>query len=127
MAVIGDASTGAVVETVQRRAVVVSADTGIVMVIYTGVLLGATAIPVWKKHVSVLPIHFGASALACAASLLELLGHDEPALATLASVAAAFETWTGWRIETRGGIESEPLTHGATGITTRIGGRFPGP
>ena len=108
-------------------AAMLSAVTGLVMATYTGVLIGATAIPVWKKHVSVLPIHFGASALASAASLLELLGNKEPALAKLAAAAAAFETFTGWRIEAGGGIESEPLMHGATGITTRIGGMFSGP
>jgi hypothetical protein len=108
-------------------AALLSAATGLVMATYTGVLIGATAIPVWTKHADILPIHFGASALACAASLLELRGHDEPALAALATVAAAFEAWTGWRIEAHGGPESEPLRHGATGITTRIGGMFSGP
>ncbi len=113
--------------TAARLAAIMSAATGLVMATYTGVLIGATAIPVWKKHVAVLPIHFGASALASAASLLELLGHDEPALASLATAAAAFETWTGWRIEAQGGAESQPLTRGATGVTTRIGGMFSGP
>ena len=129
LAVFGGASTVAAAGTgrLPRTAALLSAATGLVMATYTGVLIGATAIPVWKKHVGVLPIHFGASALASAASLLELLGHDEGALATLATAAAAFETWTGWRIEAQGGVESEPLTHGATGITTRIGGMFSGP
>jgi polysulfide reductase-like protein len=128
LAVFGGASTVAAAGKATRFASIVSAATGLVMATYTGVLIGATAIPVWKKHVSTLPIHFGASALASAASLLELLGHDdEPALAALATAAAAFETWTGWRIEARGGVESEPLTRGATGITIRIGGMFSGP
>jgi len=127
LAVFGGASTLAAAGKATRLASIVSAATGLVMATYTGVLIGATAIPVWKKHVGVLPIHFGASALASAASLLELLGHGEPALASLATAAAAFETWTGWRIEAKGGVESEPLTHGATGITTRIGGMFSGP
>lgn len=108
-------------------AAALSAASGLVMATYTGVLIGATSIPVWAKHASVLPIHFGASALACAASLLELRGHDDGALNALAFAAASFEAWTGWRIEARGGIESEPLRHGATGITTRIGGFFSGP
>jgi formate-dependent nitrite reductase membrane component NrfD len=127
LAVFGGASTLAAAGKATRLASIVSAATGLVMATYTGVLIGATAIPVWKKHVAVLPIHFGASALASAASLLELLGHDEPALATLATAAAAFETWTGWRIEVQGGVESQPLTRGATGVTTRIGGMFSGP
>jgi formate-dependent nitrite reductase membrane component NrfD len=117
LAVFGGASAGAVVGPVKRLASVVSAATGLVMATYTGVLLGATAIPVWKKHVSVLPIHFGASALASAASLLELLGNDEKALGELAAAAAAIETGIGLRIEAQGG----------TDLTTRIGGMFSGP
>jgi len=39
---------------------------GLGMATYTGVLLGATAIPVWSKHVKTLPMHFGASGLASA-------------------------------------------------------------
>lgn len=108
-------------------AAMLSAASGLVMATYTGVLIGATAIPVWAKHAGVLPMHFGASALACAASLLELRGHDEPALNAAAFAAASFEAFTGWRIEAQGGAASEPLRHGATGITTRIGGFFSGP
>jgi formate-dependent nitrite reductase membrane component NrfD len=117
LAVFGGASTFAVIGPAKRLASVVSAGTGLVMATYTGVLLGATAIPVWKEHVSVLPVHFGASALASAASLLELLGHDEKALTELAGAAAAIETGIGLRIEARGG----------TDVTTRIGGMFSGP
>ena len=114
LAVFGGASTAALIS---DAAAVASAATGLVMATYTGVLIGATAIPVWKKHADVLPIHFGASALASAASLLELLGHDDKALRKLASLAAAAETVIGMRIEARGG----------TDITTRIGGMFSGP
>ncbi|HEV2720591.1 MAG TPA: NrfD/PsrC family molybdoenzyme membrane anchor subunit [Thermoanaerobaculia bacterium] len=114
LAVFGGASTAALVSNV---AAVVSAVSGLVMATYTGVLLGATAIPVWKKHATVLPIHFGASALATAASLLELRGHDEKALSKLAAAAAVAETAIGVQIEARGG----------TDITTRIGGMFSGP
>ena len=64
---------------------------GLVMATYTGVLLGATAIPVWATHARTLPIHFGASALASATALLTLRGHDEQALNVLALAAAAFE------------------------------------
>jgi hypothetical protein len=94
---------------------------------YTGVLLGATAIPVWAAHAKTLPIHFGASALASATALLTLRGHDEQALNVLALAAAAFETYTGIEIESDRTIDSEPLRHGVTGTTTRIGGFFSGP
>jgi len=114
LAAFGGASTIAIVSDV---AAVASAAAGLVMATYTGVLLGATAIPVWKEHAAILPIHFGASALATAASLLELLGHDDKALARLASAAAATETAIGVQIEARGG----------TDVTTRIGGMFSGP
>jgi formate-dependent nitrite reductase membrane component NrfD len=117
LAIFGGASTAAAAGIAKRPASLVSAATGLVMATYTGVLIGATTIPIWKKHAATLPIHFGASALASAASLLELLGHDDTALAALASVAAAAETGIGWRIEARGGVD----------VTTRIGGIFSGP
>jgi hypothetical protein len=115
------------VRVVGDAAGILSAATGLVMATYTGVLIGATSIPVWAKHVSVLPVHFAASALASAASMLELRGHDQAALNVLALAAAAFEIYVGYRIEQGGDIESEPLRRGATGITTRIGGFFSGP
>ncbi len=105
----------------------VAAVSGLGMATYTGVLIGATAIPVWAKHVATLPMHFGASALAASAGILELLGHDETALNVLGLAAAAFESFTGWRIESDRGAESEPLRSGSTGITTRAGGFFSGP
>jgi formate-dependent nitrite reductase membrane component NrfD len=71
---------------------VASAATGLGMATYTGVLLGATAIPAWAEHVSLLPFHFGASALSSAVSLLQLRGHDDRALTMLAIGAAVFET-----------------------------------
>ena len=100
---------------------------GLGMATYTGVLLGATAIPAWSKHVKTLPMHFGASGLASACSVLQLRGHDEAALNALALFAAAFETYTGLRIEGDPTVASEPLRTGATGMTTRIGGLFSGP
>jgi hypothetical protein len=100
---------------------------GLVMATYTGVLLGATAIPAWAAHAKTLPIHFGASGLASATAMLTLRGHDEQALNVLALAAAAFETYTGIEIESDRVIDSEPLRHGVTGTTIRIGGFFSGP
>jgi formate-dependent nitrite reductase membrane component NrfD len=105
----------------------VAAATGLVMATYTGVLIGATVVPVWAKHAAVLPMHFGASALGSAVSLLELRGHDEPALNALGVLAAAFESWTGLRVESQRDVADEPLRRGATGITIRAGGLFSGP
>jgi formate-dependent nitrite reductase membrane component NrfD len=76
-----------------------SAVLGLGMATYTGVLIGATTIPVWRKHVGILPIDFGASALASAASILELSGHRQPALHYLALTACAVETIGSTKIE----------------------------
>jgi Polysulphide reductase, NrfD len=133
LSVFGTATAAAVIsETVHLprigdTAAFVAALSGLAMATYTGVLIGATAIPVWAKHARSLPIHFGASTLASATALLNLRGHDEPALNTLGLAAAAFETYTDIEIKARDDIESEPLRRGPTGITTRIGGFFSGP
>ena len=102
LAVFGPCSTVAALadETILGdAAAMLSAATGLVMSTYTGVLIGATVIPVWSKHVSILPLHFGASAMASAVSLLQLFGHDEKALNFLGLAAAAFETLQGPRID----------------------------
>lgn len=104
-----------------------SAATGLGMATYTGVLLGATAIPVWSKHVALLPAHFAASAAGSAVSLLELRGHRHQALNAIGLAAAFFETVAGARIETGGDLESQPLRRGASGTVTRIGGILSGP
>ena len=74
-------------------AAVFAAASGLVMSTYTGVLIGATSVPVWAKHSNVLPIHFAASAAGSAASTLQLLGHDERALQLIGSAAAAYESY----------------------------------
>ncbi len=95
---------------------------------YTGVLIGATAIPVWNENVDTLPIHFGMSGLNSAVATLELLGHsDSPALNLLGVGAAAIESWEGYHIESEARESSEPLRHGVTGWTTRLGGVLSGP
>jgi hypothetical protein len=133
LTVFGTASAGAVIAELLRMkrlgdaAAFVAALSGLVMATYTGVLIGATAIPVWSKHARTLPIHFGASALASATALLTLRGHDDAALNALGLAAAGFETYTGIEIESCDDIESEPLRHGTTGLTIRIGGFFSGP
>src|SRR6267378_991150 len=69
---------------------------------YTGVLIGATTIPVWNQNVGELPIHFAASGVGAAVGLLELMGHRKNrALQMLGLGAAMFECWEGWRIEGR--------------------------
>jgi Polysulphide reductase, NrfD len=95
---------------------------------YTGVLIGATAIPVWNENIKTLPVHFGMSGLNAGVSVLELLGHDRSAaLNTLGLAASAIETFEGAHIEMNPSRVVEPLKHGATGWTTRIGGLLSGP
>jgi hypothetical protein len=95
---------------------------------YTGVLIGATAIPVWNENAGNLPLHFGASGVAAAVGLLELMGHEKSrALHALGLGAALIECWEGWRIEGRQRPGLDPLKHGATGSLTRTGGVLSGP
>jgi hypothetical protein len=95
---------------------------------YTGVLIGATAIPVWNRNVGTLPLHFGASGLGAAVGLLELLGHRKSrALQALGLGAAIFETWEGINIESRKHVHLDPLKRGASGWVTRTGGVLAGP
>ena len=94
---------------------------------YTGVLIGATAIPVWNEHVGSLPIHFGMSGLNSAVGLLELMGHENPALNTLGIGAAAIESMEGVNIERSKKPAVEPLKRGWSGLITRLGGVLSGP
>jgi hypothetical protein len=104
-----------------------AAATGLVMTTYTGVLIGATVVPAWNRHAALLPMHFAASATASAVSLLELLGHDTPALNRLGLLAAAAEVAAGAAIELDQNPASEPLTRGSSGALTRAGGVLSGP
>ncbi len=104
-----------------------SALAGLPFATYTGVLIGASVIPVWNENVGTLPIHFGMSGLNSAVSILELLGHDNPALNTLGMGAAAIETIEGISIETSRKPAMEPLKHGRSGLITRMGGVLSGP
>lgn len=65
---------------------------GALLATYTGVLLGATAIPAWFLHRKLLPIHFGTVGLGSAAALLEMLGHRIGALNGVGLYVAAIET-----------------------------------
>lgn len=95
---------------------------------YTGVLIGATAIPAWNENAGDLPMHFGMSGLAASVGILELLGHRKSrALQMLGLGAALFECWEGWRLETHRSEAVEPLRHGKSGALTRAGGVLSGP
>jgi len=65
---------------------------GMLLATYTGVLIGATAIPAWFLHRVLLPIHFGVAGLGSAAALLELFGHRIAPLNVIGFFAAAVES-----------------------------------
>ena len=115
------------VRVVGNAAEILSAASGLVLSTYTGVLIGATAIPVWSKNVSLLPLHFGASGVGAAVSLLELLGHRSAALNRLGTGAAAVETLIGMSLEMSGERAMDPIKHGRSGLVTRAGGILAGP
>lgn len=96
---------------------------------YTGVLIGATVIPVWNHNVKSLPIHFGMSGLSSAVSVLELMGNeDSRALNSLGIGACAMETYEGYHLELkRDPIINSPLKCGVSGWITRTGGMLSGP
>jgi hypothetical protein len=106
---------------------VFSAAAGLPFSNYTGVLIGATVIPVWNEHVHSLPIHFGMSGLNSAVGILELMGHENTALNTLGIGAAVIETLEGVNIEVSRKPAEEPLKRGTSGFITRLGGVLSGP
>lgn len=94
---------------------------------YTGVLIGATAIPLWNKNVKTLPVHFGMSGVQAGVSTLELMGNENAALNWLALLASAFETWEGFTLESDSDRVLLPLKRGPSGWITRAGGVLSGP
>jgi hypothetical protein len=96
---------------------------------YTGILIGATAIPVWNHNIGTLPVHFGMSGLNSGVSLLELLGNEQSRpLNLLGMMAATIETYEGYHLELKRDPQvNEPLKHGTSGWVTRIGGVLSGP
>ena len=96
---------------------------------YTGVLIGATAIPVWNHNIRSLPIHFGTSGLEAGTSILELMGNENSTALNLIGIGACtLETYEGYHLERkRDPIVNEPLKHGVSGWITRAGGVLSGP
>ncbi len=106
---------------------IASALTGIVLSTYTGVLLGATAIPAWNEHVSTLPIHFAASGTAAAAAILELSGNESEVLNRIALGAAAVETAMEISMELSSTSGTTTLRAGTSGWAMRGAGLLSGP
>jgi len=105
-----------------------SAFWGMFLATYTGVLLGATAIPAWFLHRTLLPIHFGVAGLGSAAALLELLGHRIAPLGALGFLAAGTETalWIWLEIDKHGKAD-RALRESRSGLQIRCGEILSGP
>jgi hypothetical protein len=106
---------------------VTGAITGLLLASYTGVLIGATAIPVWSQNRELLPPHFLTAGLGSSSGILELLGFMVPATQILGFVASGLETLLGIFLEVRERPVDAPLQHGRSGWTLRIAGFVEGP
>src|SRR5215469_6213816 len=105
-----------------------SAIFGMLLATYTGVLIGATAIPAWFLHHKLLPIHFGAAGLGSAAGLLELLGHRIAPLNAIGLFVAAVETvLLIWLSINKHGVADRAIHAHGSGWLIRIGEVFTGP
>ncbi len=108
--------------------IVAAAIFGTLLATYTGVLIGASAIPAWFLHRTLLPIHFGTAGLGSAAALLELIGHRIAPLHAIGFFAATVETglliWLS--IDKHGAADRAIHEHGS-GWLVRIGEILNGP
>ena len=101
---------------------------GTLLATYTGVLIGATAIPAWFLHRTFLPIHFGTAGLGSAAAVLELLGHRVPALNFIGFYAATAElVLLIWLSVDKHGAADRAIHEHGTGWMIRIGEVLNGP
>jgi formate-dependent nitrite reductase membrane component NrfD len=101
---------------------------GTLLATYTGVLIGATAIPAWFLHRTLLPIHFGTAGLGSAAAVLELLGHRIAALNFLGFYAATVElALLVWLSIDKHGAADRAIHEHITGWLIRIGEVLNGP
>jgi formate-dependent nitrite reductase membrane component NrfD len=89
---------------------------------YTGVLVGSTAIPLWQEARGVLPVLFGASAMASSASMLDLLFDDfesRRVVYLFGMAGRAAELAAGVALErqvSRVASVARPLKEGLTGV-----------
>src|SRR5262249_41191064 len=105
-----------------------SAISGVLLATYTGVLIGATAIPAWFLHHQLLPIHFGTAGLGSAAALLELLGYRIAPLNAIGFFAAAVETvLLVWLSVDKHSAADRAIHEHSSGWLIRIGEVFTGP
>jgi hypothetical protein len=101
---------------------------GTLLATYTGVLIGATAIPAWFLHRTLLPIHFGTAGLGSAAAALELFGYRISALNFIGFYAAAVETVVLiWLSVAKHGAADRAIHEHGTGWLIRISEVLSGP
>jgi len=101
---------------------------GPLLATYTGVLIGATALPAWFLHRAFLPIHFGTAGLGSAAAVLELLGYRIPALNFLGFYAAGVESaLLIWLSMDKHGAADRAIHEHGSGWLIRVGEILNGP
>lgn len=105
-----------------------SAIFGVLLATYTGVLIGATAIPAWYLHRVFLPVHFGTAGLGSAAALLELFGHRIAPLNAIGFFAATIESaLLVWLTIDKHGAADRAIYQHSSGWLIRIGEILTGP
>jgi hypothetical protein len=101
---------------------------GVILATYTGVLLGATAVPAWSAHHKLLPFHFGIVGLGSAAAVLELLGFRIAPLNAIGLTVTAIETVVGASIEFgRHAATARAIHEGTSGRLLRAAGLLTAP
>src|SRR6266436_6419371 len=104
-----------------------AAVTGLLLAGYTGVLIGATAVPVWSENRTLLPAHFLTSGFGGAAGILELAGFLIPATQILGFAASGIETLMEILLHVRKRPVDTPLHHGGSGRALLLAGLLEGP
>lgn len=95
---------------------------------YTGVLIGASVIPVWNNRIRSLPREFGMSGVQSAVGLLELAGEaGDPALNYLGLLSAAVESWEGVDLLRTSDQALIPAKKGMSGALLQAAGILSGP
>jgi hypothetical protein len=95
---------------------------------YTGVLIGASVIPVWNNRIRSLPREFGMSGLQSAVGLLELTGSSgNPALNALGLLSGAFESWEGIDLLRTHDAAVRPAKQHVSGALIQAAGILSGP
>lgn len=95
---------------------------------YTGILIGASVIPVWNNRVRSLPRQFGMSGLQSAVGLLELTGSSSSsALNALGLLSAGFESWEGVDLLRTPDRAVQPAKRHSSGVLIQAAGILSGP